>query len=67
MQPKFKIGDIVKLKSGSPDMTITQVYKLAFENDKFSGHYKCQYYNETTKTFSSSDFHEDALEEVKAK
>jgi len=38
----FSVGDIVKLKSGGPDMTIKEV--LTNMDDKPSGNYKCQWF-----------------------
>ncbi|MCC6136113.1 MAG: YodC family protein [Candidatus Contendobacter sp.] len=41
-QSVFSVGDIVKLKSGGPDMTIKEV--LTNMQDKPSGSYKCQWF-----------------------
>jgi uncharacterized protein YodC (DUF2158 family) len=39
---EFNIGDIVKLKSGGPDMTVKEV--LANLADQFNGSYRCQWF-----------------------
>lgn len=39
---KFELGDIVKLKSGGPDMTVKEVHTKM--NDEFSGSYRCQWF-----------------------
>ena len=38
----FNIGDIVKLKSGGPDMTVKEV--LTNLADQFNGSYRCQWF-----------------------
>jgi len=40
-QEKFKVGDIVKLKSGGPDMTINKV-RINHDTGEESGFYDCQ-------------------------
>ena len=41
-QNKYDLGDIVKLKSGGPDMTVKEV--LTKMNDEFNGSYRCQWF-----------------------
>ena len=73
MYPKFKVGDIVKLKSGGPNMTIS-----AIKNDPdssnlngkiimtsgFFGNYECKWFeNQGDSQISrTSIFNEDTLE-----
>jgi uncharacterized protein YodC (DUF2158 family) len=42
MSSTYSIGDIVKLKSGGPEMTIKKIN--ADLNGTFSGHYQCQWF-----------------------
>ncbi|MEZ7276977.1 YodC family protein [Pseudoalteromonas sp. 68 DY56-GL68] len=53
---KYKIGDIVKLKSGGPEMTV-QILP-----DHRSLYYKCQWF--AGKKLESGVFQEDSLEAV---
>lgn len=39
---KYDLGDIVKLKSGGPDMTVKDV--LTNMNDEFNSSYRCQWF-----------------------
>ena len=51
MKQKFKIGDIVVLKDGSPPMTIIND-KLGDDPDSgyvFDGTYRCAWFNETNE------------------
>ncbi len=41
-QKKLQVGDIVKLKSGGPDMTIKDI--LTNLNDEETGSYRCQWF-----------------------
>ena len=41
--PAFKIGSIVKLKSGGPDMTVKQVLN-DYRTNQPDGNYKCQWF-----------------------
>ncbi len=52
MELKFKIGDSVKLKSGSPDMTVNQYESL-------TRMVECVWFHDTTKMTGS--FHENSL------
>lgn len=54
MQSKFTIGDVVHLKSGSPDMTISKVYDNEYVRTVwFSGNDVMQ-----------DEFHQDTLVKV---
>lgn len=40
----YNIGDIVKLKSGGPDMTIREpIFDVSHKSD-FTGNYRCQWF-----------------------
>ncbi|WP_074939181.1 YodC family protein [Ectopseudomonas composti] len=54
----FKIGDIVRLKSGGPDMTIQVIPKPGY-----SSQYKCQWF--AGKKLEDGIFPPDSLELVK--
>lgn len=53
---KFKSGDIVKLKSGGPDMTVQRY-------DKLNSGYRCQWF--AGKKLESGVFPENSVEFVK--
>jgi uncharacterized protein YodC (DUF2158 family) len=53
---KFKVGDIAKLKSGGPDMTVRAVF-----SDRETT-YKCQWF--AGKKLDNGIFPEDSLEAV---
>lgn len=53
----FEIGQIVKLKSGGPDMTIQ-----CFSTIKFSGNYRCQWF--AGKKLENGVFPEQSIELV---
>ncbi len=55
---KYKIGDIVKLKSGGPEMTVQVV------PTERSVYYKCQWF--AGKKLESGNFQEDSLEVVES-
>jgi uncharacterized protein YodC (DUF2158 family) len=55
---KFDIGDIVKLKSGGPDMTVQALPNAANSN------YTCQWF--AGKKLESGRFPSDSLEQVGA-
>ncbi|MFC3606735.1 YodC family protein [Stutzerimonas tarimensis] len=56
-QNEFKIGDIVKLKSGGPEMTVQQA------PTDTSTYYKCQWF--AGKKLESGVFPEGSLESAK--
>jgi uncharacterized protein YodC (DUF2158 family) len=56
---KFAIGDVVKLNSDGPDMTVKQLPQ------KLSPHYHCQWF--AGKKLESGNFPEDSMELVKKK
>lgn len=39
----FNVGDIVKLKSGGPDMTVNEVMK-DYSTGRNTGNYRCQWF-----------------------
>ncbi|KUM15227.1 YodC family protein [Pasteurella multocida] len=57
---QFHIGDIVKLKSGGPDMTIEKVLRSISE--EFLGFYECQWF--AGKKLEKGRFPEESLESV---
>lgn len=57
-QPIFKVGDIVKLRSGGPDMTVESVPEFR----QYSEHYRCQWF--AGKKLEHGNFQEEALEAV---
>lgn len=61
-QPKFKIGDIVKLNAGGPDMAIKQLYAGNLSSS-FKGQYRCQWF--AGKKLDFGDFPEESLILVK--
>ena len=56
---KFAVGDIVKLKSGGPDMTVQSTPAVG------GGYYHCQWF--AGKKLELGNFPAESLEEVKAK
>lgn len=56
MENKYSVGDIVKLKSGGPDMTIQA------ELDEFTGFCTCQWF--AGKKLEQGRFPEESLEKV---
>ncbi|HDR1514776.1 YodC family protein [Pasteurella multocida] len=56
---QFHVGDIVKLKSGGPDMTIKTVARNGL-SDTFTGFYDCQWF--AGKKLESGRFPEESLE-----
>lgn len=64
---KFKVGDVVKLKSGSPAMTVSSLdFKLRIGGansgkvDKFLGMLDCQWFVSTE--LKTASFNQDSLE-----
>ena len=67
MEPKFKVGDTVKLKIGGPKMVVNEILKsrLIVNQgrgfvDEFNGHYQCKWFNDFIQ--DTGDFAEEALE-----
>ncbi|BBF14935.1 hypothetical protein CHBNV3_17990 [Haemophilus influenzae] len=58
LENKFGVGQVVKLKSGGPDMTIQDFY-----TKEFSGKYRCQWF--AGKKLENGVFPEQSLELVK--
>ncbi len=67
MEPKFDAGDIVKLRSGSPNMTCKPYIEPStkdIKNGVFRGNYWCTWYDEGVKDPRSKKIHEIYLELV---
>ncbi|MFM5011814.1 YodC family protein [Aeromonas veronii] len=60
--PKFSVGDVVKLASGGPDMTIHVQVKSIGEHREFNGLYKTQWF--AGKKLETGTFAEETLEKV---
>ncbi|TMP46847.1 MULTISPECIES: DUF2158 domain-containing protein [unclassified Pseudoalteromonas] len=60
--PDFNVGDIVKLKSGGPDMTVKEV-RINIR-DEFTGNYRCQWF--AGKKLDLGDFPQESLLKVEA-
>lgn len=58
LEEKFKIGDIVQLKSGGPEMTVSSLMKSSFG---YNGKVKCDWFDKDNKT-NRAIFHQDQLE-----
>ena len=56
----FAVGEIVKLKSGGPDMTVKEV--ITNYHDEFTGDYRCQWF--AGKKLDSGVFPEESLLKV---
>jgi uncharacterized protein YodC (DUF2158 family) len=54
----FNVGDIVKLKSGGPEMTINAI-STHYETDEFTGTYTCQWF--AGKKLDQGKFPEESL------
>jgi len=54
-EPKFKVGDVVKLKSDIQKMTVEQI----IDEDDFNGYYKCVWIDNGQQI---ANFLEDTLE-----
>lgn len=59
--PIFKVGQIVKLKSGGPDMTVKDI-NTNFSTGQFTGSYNCQWF--AGKKLDSGTFPQESIEEV---
>ena len=59
---KFKIGDIVVLKSGGPKMTVASKFLIQSPAGEktFEGFYKCTWFN--NGEMKEGKFHQDALD-----
>lgn len=58
MADKFKIGDVVRLKSGGPIMTVVDYATYGYESEKT---YMCKWFDEKKK-LSQERFVEEALQ-----
>lgn len=56
-EPKFAKGDIVKLKSGGPVMTVDRAHTNIY--DTFSGKYTCKWFS--GNELQEGDFDEETL------
>lgn len=64
-QPKYKVGDKVKLNVGGPDMAIQKIIiSKSYHTDEefFSGKYDCQWF--AGKKLDSGTFPEESLIQV---
>lgn len=59
MEQKFKIGDVVVLKSGGPDMTI---HADEINDADFFGIYECVWFVDEEMKFEN--FHQNALMKI---
>lgn len=64
MAGKFKVGDIVKLKSGGPAMTVKREHEEASSKQP-DGTYACQWF--AGKKLEIGQFPEDSLEPTTVK
>ncbi|PKC35341.1 hypothetical protein V462_11515 [Pantoea ananatis 15320] len=65
MSNQFKVGDVVKLKSGGPDMTIKKLgesYNRDQEIYQWDNTYTCQWF--AGKKLESGSFPHDSVEQV---
>ncbi|GAB2582469.1 DUF2158 domain-containing protein [Dyella jejuensis] len=60
-QGAFKLGDIVKLKSGGPDMTVNEIL-LSYPAKQPTGEYRCQWF--AGKKLDTGVFPVESLEPV---
>ncbi|MCC2605970.1 YodC family protein [Planctobacterium marinum] len=56
----YQVGDIVKLKSGGPDMAVKEVMINGY--DEFKGNYRCQWF--AGKKLDNGVFPEESLLKV---
>jgi uncharacterized protein YodC (DUF2158 family) len=56
---KYQVGDIVRLRSGGPEMTV----QTLAEDRQYNDHYRCQWF--AGKKLESGNFQEESLEPVK--
>jgi len=61
-QPKFKTGDVVELKSGSPDMTINKFEKNVMNANEYTGYTFCIWFLDGKRM--QEKFHQDTLEKA---
>ncbi|MCC8628870.1 YodC family protein [Xanthomonas vesicatoria] len=59
MSNKYSVGEIVKLRSGGPDMTVQEV---PVAGSQHKNHYRCQWF--AGKKLESGSFQEESLELV---
>ena len=57
----YQVGDIVKLKSGGPDMAVKEVVNNRNDGE-FSGNYRCQWF--AGKKLDRGEFPEESLLKV---
>ncbi|MGP2502285.1 YodC family protein [Pantoea ananatis] len=65
MSNQFKVGDVIKLKSGGPDMTIKKLDTTYDSNSKkyvWLKSYTCQWF--AGKKLESGSFPHDSVEQV---
>lgn len=62
--PVFNVGDLVKLKSGGPDMTVRSLSEHHISKE-FTGVYSCQWF--AGKKLDAGNFPEESLEKVEDK
>jgi len=58
MESKYQVGDVVRLRSGGPEMT---VQKLP-EDRQYNDYYRCQWF--AGKKLENGNFQEESLESV---
>ncbi|HIE1494195.1 DUF2158 domain-containing protein [Lelliottia nimipressuralis] len=59
-KPKFKIGDIVYLVTGSPSMSVAEpLIEYKSGSNEFRGNYKCQWF--AGKKLEHGNFPEESL------
>lgn len=61
-EPKYQIGDKVKLNVGGPDMAVKTIHTDHIEN--FKGEYRCQWF--AGKKLDWGDFPEESLVPVES-